>query len=64
MLAQILFLYFFFFSGQVVPPAATPDSDSPSSDSPSHEQHSKFMLVMSGGEGYIDFRTGKNTTNL
>ncbi|XP_060757583.1 sperm associated antigen 9a isoform X2 [Neoarius graeffei] len=44
--------------GQVVPPAATPDSDSPSSDSPSHEQHSKFMLVMSGGEGYIDFRTG------
>ncbi|KAM9456999.1 sperm associated antigen 9a isoform 4-T4 [Clarias gariepinus] len=50
--------------GEVVPPAAvvtdsmTPDSDSASSNSPSREQHPKFMLVMSGGEGYIDFRMG------
>ncbi|KAF5888971.1 C-Jun-amino-terminal kinase-interacting protein 4-like isoform X3, partial [Clarias magur] len=48
--------------GEVVPPAAvvpdsaTPDSDSASSNSPSREQHPRFMLVMSGGEGYIDFR--------
>ncbi|KAI4888884.1 hypothetical protein NFI96_000988 [Prochilodus magdalenae] len=49
--------------GQVIPPATSPDSmtqdsDAPSSDSPSQEQQSRFMLVMSGGEGYIDFRMG------
>ncbi|XP_036446110.1 sperm associated antigen 9a isoform X3 [Colossoma macropomum] len=49
--------------GQVVPPTTSPesmtqDSDAPSSDSPSQEQQSRFMLVMSGGEGYIDFRMG------
>ncbi|XP_062874661.1 sperm associated antigen 9a isoform X2 [Trichomycterus rosablanca] len=45
--------------GQVIPPACvTPDSDTSSSDSPSQEQQSRFMLVMSGGEGYIDFRMG------
>ncbi|XP_037400576.1 sperm associated antigen 9a isoform X5 [Pygocentrus nattereri] len=49
--------------GQVVPPTMSPesitqDSDAPSSDSPSQEQQSRFMLVMSGGEGYIDFRMG------
>ncbi|XP_053095193.1 sperm associated antigen 9a isoform X3 [Pangasianodon hypophthalmus] len=56
--------FFVAVPGQVVPPAAaapdymTPDSDSPSSNSSSREQHPKFMLVMSGGEGYIDFRMG------
>ncbi|KAG7335024.1 hypothetical protein KOW79_001620 [Hemibagrus wyckioides] len=55
--------FFVAVPGQVVPPAAapdsmTPDSDTPSSESPSQEQHPKFMLVMSGGEGYIDFRMG------
>ncbi|XP_046721816.1 sperm associated antigen 9a isoform X9 [Silurus meridionalis] len=51
--------------GQCVPPAAAAapnsipeDSHSPSSDSPSRQQLPKFMLVMSGGEGYIDFRMG------
>uniref|UniRef100_A0AAR2LS41 C-Jun-amino-terminal kinase-interacting protein 4 n=1 Tax=Pygocentrus nattereri TaxID=42514 RepID=A0AAR2LS41_PYGNA len=41
--------------------AAVPDSDAPSSDSPSQEQQSRFMLVMSGGEGYIDFRMGTSS---
>ncbi|MCI4385140.1 hypothetical protein PGIGA_G00046960 [Pangasianodon gigas] len=55
--------FFVAVPGQVVPPATapdymTPDSDSPSSNSSSREQHPKFMLVMSGGEGYIDFRMG------
>ncbi|MCJ8739340.1 hypothetical protein PDJAM_G00046190 [Pangasius djambal] len=55
--------FFVAVPGQVVPPATapdsmTPDSDSPSSSSSSREQHSKFTLVMSGGEGYIDFRMG------
>uniref|UniRef100_A0AAR2K2V5 C-Jun-amino-terminal kinase-interacting protein 4 n=1 Tax=Pygocentrus nattereri TaxID=42514 RepID=A0AAR2K2V5_PYGNA len=52
--------------GQVVPPTMSPesitqDSDAPSSDSPSQEQQSRFMLVMSGGEGYIDFRMGTSS---
>ncbi|KAG9264294.1 C-Jun-amino-terminal kinase-interacting protein 4-like [Astyanax mexicanus] len=40
------------------PDSMTQDSEAPSSSSPSHEQQSRFMLVMSGGEGYIDFRMG------
>ncbi|XP_072549775.1 sperm associated antigen 9a isoform X3 [Salminus brasiliensis] len=40
------------------PDSMTQDSDTPSSSSPSQEQQSRFMLVMSGGEGYIDFRMG------
>ncbi|XP_035381710.1 sperm associated antigen 9a isoform X2 [Electrophorus electricus] len=55
--------FFAALPGQAVPPATgpnsmSPDSDSLPPDSPSQDQQSKFMLVMSGGEGYIDFRRG------
>lgn len=62
-----MFFFPFFFSGEVGPPApdsTTQVSDSASCNSPSREQHPKFMLVMSGGEGYIDFRKGKNTIDV
>ncbi|XP_049323767.1 sperm associated antigen 9a isoform X5 [Astyanax mexicanus] len=51
--------FFAAVSGQAAAPdSMTQDSEAPSSSSPSHEQQSRFMLVMSGGEGYIDFRMG------
>uniref|UniRef100_W5K0L7 C-Jun-amino-terminal kinase-interacting protein 4 n=1 Tax=Astyanax mexicanus TaxID=7994 RepID=W5K0L7_ASTMX len=46
------------------PDSMTQDSEAPSSSSPSHEQQSRFMLVMSGGEGYIDFRMGMSSRNV
>ncbi|XP_066497788.1 sperm associated antigen 9a isoform X2 [Hoplias malabaricus] len=59
--------FFVAVPGQAVPPAKSPDSITQDSDASSleiqsQEQQSKFMLVMSGGEGYIDFRMGDEDT--
>ncbi|KAI4904753.1 hypothetical protein NFI96_025112 [Prochilodus magdalenae] len=47
--------------GQVIPstgPGGEAGTDKPAADSPAPTEFSKSVLVMSGGEGYIDFRMG------
>ncbi|XP_017579171.2 C-Jun-amino-terminal kinase-interacting protein 4 isoform X8 [Pygocentrus nattereri] len=47
--------------GQVIPstgPGGEAGTDKPAADSPTPTEFSKSVLVMSGGEGYIDFRMG------
>uniref|UniRef100_A0A8B9KQT3 C-Jun-amino-terminal kinase-interacting protein 4 n=1 Tax=Astyanax mexicanus TaxID=7994 RepID=A0A8B9KQT3_ASTMX len=39
-------------------PGMTAGADKPAADSPTPTEFSKSVLVMSGGEGYIDFRMG------
>lgn len=49
-------------TGQAMPPPGTVDSgsdDPPSESSDTAVLDSKTYLVMSGGEGYIDFRMGE-----
>ena len=50
------------FTGQAMPPPGTVDSgsdDPPSESSDTVTSEPKTYLVMSGGEGYIDFRMGE-----
>lgn len=54
-------------TGQVIPAAgaggeAGPEKPSAASSDPPSQELSKSVLVMSGGEGYIDFRMGKGNT--
>lgn len=52
-------------TGQAMPPPGTADSgsdDPPSESSDTAALDSKTYLVMSGGEGYIDFRMGELTS--
>uniref|UniRef100_A0A8B9KV03 C-Jun-amino-terminal kinase-interacting protein 4 n=1 Tax=Astyanax mexicanus TaxID=7994 RepID=A0A8B9KV03_ASTMX len=47
--------------GQVIPTSGSggeAGADKPAADSPTPTEFSKSVLVMSGGEGYIDFRMG------
>lgn len=51
-----------FLTGHVMPPPGTTDSgsdDPPSESSDTATSDPKSYLVMSGGEGYIDFRLGE-----
>ncbi|XP_069809061.1 C-Jun-amino-terminal kinase-interacting protein 4 isoform X2 [Dendropsophus ebraccatus] len=52
--------FFVSVPGQVIPPSSSPDmsGDKSASAQPDENLSQKFMLVMSGGEGYIDFRMG------
>lgn len=50
-----------------MPPPGSADSgsdDPPSESSDTATSEPKTYLVMSGGEGYIDFRMGEYTTTL
>lgn len=55
------------YTGQVVGPQSggsgtdlAGDKAGPSAQEPGSQTPSKSMLVISGGEGYIDFRMGKS----
>lgn len=60
--------YFCFcVTGQAMPPPGSADSGSdepPSESSDTATSEPKTFLVMSGGEGYIDFRMGEYVTAL
>ncbi|XP_053707991.1 sperm associated antigen 9a isoform X4 [Synchiropus splendidus] len=59
--------FFVTVPGQAMPPPGSADSgsdDPPSESSDSVTAESKTFLVMSGGEGYIDFRMGDESGEL
>ncbi|KAM9780317.1 sperm associated antigen 9a [Neosynchiropus ocellatus] len=59
--------FFVTVPGQAMPPPGSADSgsdDPPSESSDSVAAESKTFLVMSGGEGYIDFRMGDESGEL
>ncbi|KAK7938340.1 hypothetical protein WMY93_001666 [Mugilogobius chulae] len=59
--------FFVTVPGQAVPPPGSADSgsdDPPSESSDTNSSEPKTYLVMSGGEGYIDFRMGDEGSEL
>lgn len=57
----------YFPSGQAMPPPGSADSgsdDPPSESSDTATSEPKTYLVMSGGEGYIDFRMGESNNEM
>ncbi|XP_055008862.1 LOW QUALITY PROTEIN: sperm associated antigen 9a [Boleophthalmus pectinirostris] len=59
--------FFVTVPGQAVPPPGSADSgsdDPPSESSDTNSSEPKTYLVMSGGEGYIDFRMGDEGSDL